>query len=99
MENKGFTLLEMMVVLTVVAAIFLLTVPNISSVMNIVNDQSCDNQLKIVDTAILEYQLAYDYLPNNIEQLIEEGLLTEKQCVCKNGCEIYISQGKSYVKE
>lgn len=97
--QKGFTLLEMMVVLTVIAIIFILTVPNISRVMSVVNEQGCENQLKIVYTAILEYQLAYDYLPTSISQLVEDGLLTEKQTVCKNGCSIYISEGKAYAQK
>ena len=96
--KKGFTLLEMMVVLTVVALIFLLTVPNIARVMNVVNNQSCENQLKIIDTAILEYQLEYDYLPTSISQLVEEELITEKQSVCRNGCSIYIKDGKAYAE-
>lgn len=97
--RKGFTLLEMMLVLTVIATIFLLTVPNISKVMAIINERACENQIKIIDTAILEFQLKYDVLPSSLEDLISEELITEKQGVCRNGKYIYIRDGKAYASE
>jgi len=93
--KKGFTLLEMVIVLMVIGAIFLLMVPNISKVTSIVNDESCDNQLRIVDTAIIEYQIMYDELPTSIEDLIMEDLLSEKQAECRNGKMIDIIDGKA----
>ena len=94
--KKGFTLLEMMLVLTVIATVFLLTVPNISRVMSIINDRACDSQIRIIDTAILEYQLKNDVLPYSVDDLISEELITEKQGVCRNGAKIYIQNGKAY---
>ncbi|MDD2591349.1 MAG: prepilin-type N-terminal cleavage/methylation domain-containing protein [Erysipelotrichaceae bacterium] len=93
--KKGFTLLEMVIVLMVIGAIFLLMVPNISKVTSIVNDESCDNQLRIVDTAIIEYQIMYDELPTSVEDLIMEDLLSEKQAKCRNGKMIDIIDGKA----
>ncbi len=97
--KQGFTLLEMMIVLSVIAVVFLLSVPNISKVMGIINDKSCENQLKIVDTAILEFQLKYDDVPAGIKELVEEELLTERQAVCKNGKSIDIENGKAVIRE
>lgn len=94
--RKGFTLLEMMLVLTVIATVFLLTVPNISRVMGIINERACDSQIKIVDTAILEYQLKNDVLPYSIDDLISEELISERQGVCRNGSRIYIQNGRAY---
>ena len=58
--KKGFTLLEMIIVVTIVSILFILSVPNIQKVLGIVNEKGCDALVKVVDSAILEYRLAYD---------------------------------------
>ena len=50
--KKGFTLLEMIIVLTIISIIFLLTVPNIQTVLGIVNNKGCEALVKTVDSAI-----------------------------------------------
>ncbi len=95
--KKGFTLLEMVIVLMVIGAIFLLMIPNITKVLGMVNEESCENQLKIVDTAIIEYQIINDEMPNSVSDLIYEELLTEKQIACKDGRSIEINDGKAEV--
>ena len=55
--KKGFTLLEMIIVVTIVSILFLLTVPNIQKVIGVVDDKGCEAQIKVVDSAILEYRL------------------------------------------
>jgi len=93
--KKGFTLLEMVVVLMIIGTIFLLTIPNINKVLNMVNEKGCENQLKIVDTAIIEYQIMFDEEPSSIDDLIREGLLNEKQIKCRNGNMIEIDNGQA----
>ena len=93
--KKGFTLLEMVVVLMIIGMIFLLTIPNINKVLNMVNEKGCENQLKIVDTAIIEYQIMFDEEPSSIDDLIREGLLNENQTKCRNGETIDIEDGQA----
>ncbi|MEA5026397.1 hypothetical protein SDC9_199322 [bioreactor metagenome] len=93
--RKGFTLLEMVVVLMVIGAIFLLTIPNINKVIVMINEKGCENQLKIVDTAIIEYQILHDEDPASVDELVMEGLLTEKQLKCRNGKIIEIEDGQA----
>ena len=42
MKQKGFTLLEMIVVVMIIAVLFLLTIPNISGVIGVVDDKNYD---------------------------------------------------------
>ncbi|MFQ8583073.1 MAG: prepilin-type N-terminal cleavage/methylation domain-containing protein [Holdemania massiliensis] len=44
--KRGFTLLEMIIVVSVLAILFLLSVPNIQQVMKIVDEKGCAAQLK-----------------------------------------------------
>ncbi len=96
--RKAFTLIEMVIVLMVIGTLFLLMIPNINKVMNMINEKSCENQVKIVDTAIIEYQILYDELPNSIDDLVEEGLLIEKQIRCQNNKTIEIIDGKAEIQ-
>ena len=93
--KKGFTLLEMIIVLTIISIIFLLTVPNIQTVLGIVNNKGCEALVKTVDSAILQYRLEYDQDPGSTSDLINAGLLTDKQTSCDNKT-ISISNGQAY---
>ncbi len=96
--RKGFTLLEMIVVVTVLSILFLLTVPNIQTVVGVVDTKGCDALLKVVDSAILQYKLSYDSYPHSTNELLNSGFLSEDQLQCSDGAQIYIIEGKSYVQ-
>jgi competence protein ComGC len=96
--RKGFTMLEMILVIAVLSALLILTVPNIQKVLGIVNRKGCDAQLKIVDTAILEYTIARGDQPQTISDLIEEGLLNEGQRYCQNHDEIVLDGGQASIR-
>lgn len=96
--RKGFTLLEMIVVIMIIALIMLVTIPNIQKVINIVQDKGCESQVKLVDAAILQYMVKYDEIVVSIDQLVEEGLLDSKQHKCQNNKIIFISDGQAYAE-
>lgn len=93
MNKKGFTLLEMIVVVMIVAVLFLLTVPNVSKVINSVDDKACDALTKVVDSAAVQYRLEYGEMPSSVQDLISAGLLSEDQAKCSNGKSIYFEDG------
>lgn len=95
-KNKdGFTLLEMVIVICIISILFLLTVPNIQKVIGIVGKKGCSAQLKVVDSAILQYQLDFDELPSSISDLVQAGLITEQQTECQSGEAISIHDGQA----
>jgi len=96
--KKGFTLLEMIIVIAVISTLLVLTVPNVQRVMGIVESKGCEAQLKIVDTAILEYTLTKGSRPGSFADLVEEELLVEEQRYCQNNREIYVSQGQAKLR-
>ncbi len=83
--KKGFTLLEMIIVVSILSILFLLAVPNIKKVMSVVEDKGCMAQVKVVDSAIMQYKLDYDEYPGSIGDLVNAGLLSDDQIKCKNG--------------
>lgn len=92
-QKQGFTLLEMVLVMTVIAILFLLTVPNIQNVVGSVSRKGCDAQTKVVDAAIVQYMLDNDVQGASIDQLVSGGYLNAKQTVCQNGQSIQIVNG------
>ncbi|NLC33655.1 MAG: prepilin-type N-terminal cleavage/methylation domain-containing protein [Erysipelothrix sp.] len=93
--RKGFTMLEMIVVVLIVALLMLLTIPNIQKVMGIVQKRGCESQLKIVDAAILQYMLEYEQIPDSTQTLISSGLLSDNQAKCQNNKVIAIVDGQA----
>lgn len=93
MKQKGFTLLEMVVVVIIISVLFLLTVPNVSKVINSVDDRACQAMTKVVDSAIAQFKLDYGTMPNSVTDLVNGGYLDASQAKCSNGKELIIQDG------
>lgn len=93
MIKKGFTLLEMVVVVIIVSILFLLTVPNVSRVINSVDNRACSALTKVVDSAIAQFKLDYGTMPNSMEDLRNAGYITSEQMNCSNGKTLSIQDG------
>lgn len=97
-NQKGFTLLEMAIVILIISVLFLLTVPNIQKTMGIVNDKGCKAIEKVADSAILQYKLETGQYPGSVSDLISEGLLSEEQVHCDGSKNLVISDGQAYIE-
>jgi competence protein ComGC len=98
MNKRGFTLLEMIFVLSVISLVFLLTIPNIQKALNLLHNKGCEAQVTLVDGAILQYELTYLNPPSSIQELIEEGYLKESQSVCQDNRSIEVIDGQADVQ-
>ncbi|MEG2329554.1 competence type IV pilus major pilin ComGC [Anaerorhabdus sp.] len=96
--KKGFTLLEMIIVVSVLSILFLLAVPNIQKVMGIVEKKGCNAMLIVVDSAILQFRLDYDEYPNDVSDLINAGLMNEEQIQCSPTQQVGISDGQAILQ-
>ena len=93
--KKGFTLLEMIIVVSIISILFILTVPNIQKVLAVVNKKGCDALVKVVDSAILEYRLEYGRDPGSTADLIHAGFMSDGQTKCEDGRTISIYGGQA----
>ena len=96
-NEKGFTILEMMIVLSIIALIFLLTLPNIQQKEDIIR-KGCEALVEVVNAQILLYEIDHLVPPTNISQLIKGGYLKESQKRCPDGASIQIRDGQAYAK-
>ena len=97
-NTKGFTILEMMIVLSIIALVFLLTLPNIQQKEKIIRDQGCNALQKVVDEQILLYEVDNLTPPSSMNDLIRKGYLKESQRRCPSGDMIEIVNGEARVK-
>ncbi|WP_071442747.1 competence type IV pilus major pilin ComGC [Traorella massiliensis] len=97
--KKGFTVLEMILVLSVISLIFLITLPNIQQKNKIIQTKGCEALTSVVDSQILLYEVENLVTPDSISDLIEGGYLKEGQNRCPNGSMIEIVNGQASVQE
>lgn len=97
MQNKknGFTVLEMMIVMLVIALLLLITLPNIQQKETIIRDKGCQALLDIVDSQIILYEIDNLTTPTSVQELINEGYLKEGQDQCPNGETVVIVDGQA----
>lgn len=93
--KKGFTILEMILVLSVISLIFLITLPNIQQKNEIIQKKGCEALVEVVNSQILLYELENLNTPSSIEELIEGKYLKEGQQRCPNGQMIQIIDGEA----
>jgi competence protein ComGC len=96
--KKGFTLLEMMIVMMAIALLFMLTIPNIVRTIDVIETTGCKSQVSLVDTAILQYKLENNRFPGQIEDLISSGFLKKEHRYCQNGKEITIENNQAITR-
>ena len=96
--KKGFTVLEMILVLSVISLVFLITLPNIQQKNEIIQNKGCKALTSVVDSQILLYELEHDETPSSIYELIDEGYLKEGQDRCPNGNHIEIVDGQATIQ-
>lgn len=98
MKKRGFTILEMILVLSVISLVFLITLPNIQQKNKIIQEKGCEALLKVVDSQILLYELENLETPSSIQSLINDGYLEEGQQRCPNGKMIGIVDGEATIE-
>lgn len=75
---KGFTLLEMMVVLFVISILLLLFVPNIMKQKESAQNKNDESIVKVVETQMEVYELETGNRPT-LEELVTNEYITDKQ--------------------
>ena len=97
-RQEGFTILEMMIVLSIVALLVLLTLPNIQQKEAIIEKKGCEALTSVVDAQILLYEIDTLQTPASVDQLVSKGYLKESQKRCPDGRKIVIRGGQAYAQ-
>lgn len=92
-NEKAFTLIEMLIVLTIIAVLIILIVPNIANKSKQVHETGCDALQKTVQAQVSAYQLETGKTPTTLEELKSKKFITEDQLTCQNGKSLQLNEG------
>ena len=70
--SKGFTLVELMLVVVIIGMLAGLVIPNVTGMRRGAAIRTTRGQMQALETAILSYQMDLDQLPRNLEDLIND---------------------------
>lgn len=92
-NNKGFTLIEMLIVLMVISVLIILIVPNLGNRSNEVSDKGCKALVSVVQAQVDAYYIEHNTYPSSLDILVGE-YITNEQLECSNGLELGYANGK-----
>ncbi|WP_163969990.1 competence type IV pilus major pilin ComGC [Oceanobacillus halotolerans] len=92
-SEKGFTLIEMLVVLMIISVLILLIIPNLGEKSESVNEQGCDALVSVVQAQADAYYLEEGNYPTDLATLEGDNYITEDQKTCPDGSTILINSG------
>ncbi|MGP7816229.1 competence type IV pilus major pilin ComGC [Niallia sp. 01092] len=90
-NEKGFTLIEMMIVLLVISILLLITIPNVTKHNSKINKTGCDAFVKMAQAEVQSYYMDNQKYPTDMEALADAGYVQEGQTTCPNGKAVVIS--------
>ncbi|MFB9973065.1 MULTISPECIES: competence type IV pilus major pilin ComGC [Allobacillus] len=96
MNQKGFTLIEMLIVLLIISVLILITVPNLTKHNDTVDEKGCEAYKKIVSSQVQLYKLENQEFPT-IDQLVDSAYI--EQSSCPNGSPLSINKTTGEVTE
>lgn len=90
-NERGFTLVEMLVVLLIISVLILITIPNVSKHFSSVDKKGCDAYIVMIQGQVEAYKLDENKYPANVEDLYKAGYIQEGNQTCPNGEKVTIT--------
>jgi len=76
-KKKGFTLLELMIVIAIIGLLIAIVIPDLLKTREMSEVEACKASLRGVQSALELYYTHYKYYPENLQTLMTEGYLQE----------------------
>jgi competence protein ComGC len=84
-NQRGFTLIEMMIVLMIISVLLIITVPNVTKNNQSINSKGCEAYVKMVQAQVQAYEMDHKMLPATIQELIDKKYLkNDSKSACGN---------------
>lgn len=83
-NERGFTLIEMLIVLLVITVLIILFIPNLTDQSSRVHDKGCQALVQTVQAQVHAYQLDHGNLPTSLQTLVTENYISSDQLKCQN---------------
>ncbi|CAM3800120.1 competence type IV pilus major pilin ComGC [Alkalicoccus chagannorensis] len=79
-NKRGFTLIEVMVVMVIISILLLVFIPNLTKNQSVVNSKSCEAVLELVEAQALAYHVDHNQFADSTETLKTEGYIDRSDC-------------------
>ncbi|MBO0959520.1 prepilin-type N-terminal cleavage/methylation domain-containing protein [Neobacillus sp. MM2021_6] len=79
-NEKGFTLIEMMIVMLVISVLLIITIPNVAKHNSNINNKGCQAYVKMVQAQVQAYEMEHNKVPTLAELESENYLNDAKGC-------------------
>jgi competence protein ComGC len=89
-SQKGFTLIEMMIVLLIISILLIITIPNVTKHNSTINTKGCEAYQKMVQGQVQAYEVEHNKIPT-LKELTDSDYLEEGETICPNGKTLSIS--------
>ncbi len=86
-NEKGFTLIEMMIVMLIISVLLMITIPNVTKHNTNINNKGCEAYVKMVEAQVQAYRMEKNSIPTIADLKTANYLKGEG---CPNGQEVVI---------
>lgn len=93
-NQKGFTLIEMLIVLMIISVLIILLIPNLAEKSKEVNKKGCDALESVVQSQTDAYYLEEGSQPKSLADLVDHDYIEKDQKTCPDGTPLEIKDGK-----
>lgn len=97
-NENGFTLIEMLIVLTIITVLIILIIPNLANKSGQVHETGCEALQNTVQSQVGAYQLEKSTIPASLDVMVSDGFITDKQLTCQNGKALVLRNGNVSVE-
>ncbi|WP_082233850.1 competence type IV pilus major pilin ComGC [Halobacillus massiliensis] len=91
-NQKGFTLIEMLIVLLIISVLLMIAIPNLTNNTDSVRDKGCEALILTAEAQVEAYFIENEEYPATLDELVDEGYLNT--ATCPNGDTIGYSEGR-----
>lgn len=88
-NERGFTLIEMLVVLLIISMILLIVIPNVTKHSSTINNKGCEALNSMLETQMQAYEIEHSKKPTIEDMVTEKYLLDhhieDNKVKCPNG--------------
>ncbi|WP_117169234.1 competence type IV pilus major pilin ComGC [Paraliobacillus sediminis] len=79
-NEKGFTLIEMLIVLAVITTLLILLIPNLADKNETVQNKGCAALIQMTDNQLESYKIDHGAYPATISILVDEEYIQSDTC-------------------
>lgn len=97
-NERGFTLIEMMIVLLIISVLILISIPNVTKHSANIDKKGCEAFVKMVEGQVQAYKIDKNVTPTLNDLSVAE-YLGENNKNCPGGEEVIIVDGKVSIKD